>query len=84
MLNTYVALAVAVPRRVRAAPAEVVAQAGSLAALARRVRARLPGASLTLYARAATLFDGLPVRGLARAPGRRVYLCGPAPDGPAR
>jgi hypothetical protein len=78
-MNTFVALAIAVPRRIPGPPAEVIASAGSLAALARRVRACAPAARVRVFDRAsAALCEGLPVLGTAREPGRAIYLCGPA------
>jgi hypothetical protein len=77
-MSEYIALAVTVPRRALGRPAETVARARSLTALAKRVQALAPAAPLTLFDRAAALCDGRPVRGLAREPGRLIYLCGPA------
>ena len=78
-MNTYIALAIAVPRRAAGPPAEVVGRAGSLAALARRVRARVPASKLKLFDRPpAALCDGLPILGTAQELGRTIYLCGPA------
>jgi hypothetical protein len=78
-MDGYSALAVAVPRRLPGPPAEEIARARSLPALAKRVRALAPAAPLTLFDPAPGLLcEGLPVRGVAREPGRLIFLCGPA------
>ena len=78
-MQGYIALAVVVPRHGLGRPAEVIARARTLAALARRVQVLSPTARLALFDREpVVLCDGRPVRGTAREPGRTIYLCGPA------
>ena len=56
-----------------------MALAPDLSSLVALVRARAPGATLDLFAAAAAIHcDGRPIWGLAREPGRTIYLCGPA------
>jgi hypothetical protein len=78
-MNDYTALATIAPPRRADVVAETVARAPSLPALVERVRALAPGAAVRVYAGQATVrYGGRPVVGLAREPGRRIYLCGPA------
>ena len=79
-MNRYIALAIAIPRRLAGTPAAVIARGGHLKTQAERVRRRAGRWRLTQFDRApAVLCNGLPVWGLARGePGRKIYLCGPA------
>jgi hypothetical protein len=81
-MDTYIALALAVPRRSIGRSAEVVARAASLTTLTKRVRALAPTATLALFDHASLMLcEGLPIRGMAHVPGRTIYLCAASADG---